>query len=201
MRTMIGAALLGVMSWSFLEYVIHRWLGHRFHRNPFGVEHVRHHVEGDYFAPTWKKLLVAAMVAAVVGVPALRLAGGPGLAYAIGLFSFYGMYEVMHRLLHVSPGRGPYARWARRHHFTHHFVDARMNHGVTSPLWDLVFGTYRAQAVIPVPPKLAMAWLVDPGTGRVRAEWADTFELGRAGSSIRRPGGSGPTGPAPSRGA
>ena len=35
------AALLGVLSWTFLEYVIHRWMGHdrRFRRTPFGVEH------------------------------------------------------------------------------------------------------------------------------------------------------------------
>ena len=53
----IGAAAVGgVVSWSLLEYVIHRWLGHdgRFRGNPFGVEHVRHHAEGNYFAPTVK---------------------------------------------------------------------------------------------------------------------------------------------------
>jgi sterol desaturase/sphingolipid hydroxylase (fatty acid hydroxylase superfamily) len=178
-----AAALAGAFTWTFLEYVIHRWLGHdpRFRGNPFGVEHVRHHAEGNYFAPTWKKLLFAPVVAGAVAVPAI-LASGPaiGVAYAAGLVGFYGAYELLHRLEHVWEGLGPYGRWARRHHFTHHFVDARCNHGVTTPLWDLVFGTYRKVNVITVPPKLCMSWLRDPETGAVRASVAGTFVLAKS---------------------
>jgi sterol desaturase/sphingolipid hydroxylase (fatty acid hydroxylase superfamily) len=176
----IAAAALGAFTWTFLEYVIHRWLGHfrPLRRNPFGVEHVRHHVEGDYFAPAYKKLLVTALSGALLGVPAIAVAGrAAGAAYVAGLMGLYGAYEVLHRLEHVWAGIGPYARWARKHHFHHHFVDARTNHGVTSPLWDLVFGTYRKPGVIPVPRKLCMAWLKDPATGNVRAAHADAFVL------------------------
>jgi len=181
--SIVTAALAGVFSWTFLEYVIHRWLGHdpRFRRNPFGVEHVRHHIEGNYFAPTWKKLLFAPVAALVLGVPAALLLGAAlGGAYVAGLMGFYGAYEVLHRLEHVWAGLGPYGRWARRHHFTHHFVDARYNHGVTSPLWDLVFGTYKRADLITVPPKLAMQWLKDPETGAVRAEHAGTYVMAKA---------------------
>lgn len=174
------AALLGALSWTFLEYVIHRWLGHdkRFRKNPFAVEHIRHHSQGDYFAPSWKKLGAGAAAALLVGVPAVGLLGYvTGLAFTGGLLGFYAAYEVLHRLEHVTGGVGPYARWARRHHFTHHFVDARWNHGVTTPLWDHVFGTYKAPTTIRVPPRLCMQWLKDE-RGRVRADWADTFTLG-----------------------
>jgi sterol desaturase/sphingolipid hydroxylase (fatty acid hydroxylase superfamily) len=177
------AALLGVLSWTFLEYLIHRWMGHdrRLRRTPFGVEHVRHHIEGDYFAPTWKKLLAAALAAALLCIPALAVAGTTvGAAYVAGLITFYGVYEVLHRREHTHPGFGPYARWARRHHFHQHFVDARTNHGVTSPLWDLVFGTYRKPGTIKVPPRLCMAWLKDPETGDIREEHAGTFVMGIA---------------------
>lgn len=176
------AALAGALTWTFLEYVIHRWLGHdrRYRRSPFGVEHVRHHIEGNYFAPTYKKLIAAAIASAVTMGPAW-LALGPrlGAAYVAGLIGFYGLYEVVHRLEHVHPGLGPYGRWARRHHFTHHFTDARKNHGVTTPLWDFVFGTYLRPGRIVVPQKLCMRWLVDPATGQVRQDWADTFALRR----------------------
>jgi len=178
----VVAAILGAFTWTFLEYVIHRFLGHvkGARKNPFGMEHVRHHVEGDYFAPSWKKMLVAAFFAAILCVPAFALAGRAlGGAYVTGLVGFYGAYELLHRLEHVWAGVGPYARWARRHHFYHHFVDARMNHGVTSPIWDLVFGTYRKPGVITVPKKLCMAWLRDPETGDIRAAHADTFVLKR----------------------
>jgi len=174
------AVLTGVLTWSLLEYVIHRWLGHdrRFRGNAFGVEHIRHHIEGGYFAPGWKKLIVAAVAAVVAGVPAVWAVGLPtGAAWVAGLIGFYGVYELLHRLEHVYGGIGPYGRWARRHHFTHHFVDARRNHGVTSPLWDWVFGTYQKPATIPVPERLCMQWLKDPATGEVRRDWAETFVL------------------------
>jgi sterol desaturase/sphingolipid hydroxylase (fatty acid hydroxylase superfamily) len=177
------SAFAGAFTWTFLEYVIHRWLGHdgRFRGNPFGVEHVRHHIEGNYFAPTWKKLLVTPVFAGILAVPATLLLGPAlGIAYVAGLIGFYGLYELLHRLEHVWEGMGPYGRWARRHHFTHHFVDARYNHGVTTPLWDLVFGTYRKVDVITVPPKLAMRWLTDPATGALRPSLAGAYSLGKS---------------------
>ena len=182
------AFVLGCFTWSFLEYVIHRWMGHdkRLRGNIFDREHTRHHVEGDYFAPWWKKGLAAIAFLSLSAGPAI--AGDPeattrsmmslwtGLAWAIGLVSFYLFYEVLHRLLHVHAGFSGYGRWARRHHFYHHFVDARYNHGVTSPIWDHVFGTYRTIEVITVPKKLMMPWLGDPETG-VKPEFQGTFAL------------------------
>lgn len=173
------AMFLGVLTWSLLEYCIHRWLGHdrRFRPNLFAKEHIRHHIEGDYFAPAYKKAAAALATITLTGVPAVLLAGlWPGLAYAAGLTSMYLAYELLHRLEHVHAGRGPYGRWARKHHFYHHFVDARYNHGVTSPVWDLVFGTYRTIEVIEVPPRLMMEWLGTPETG-VKPELAGSYAL------------------------
>ena len=177
---MIVAFVLGALTWSLLEYLIHRFLGHepRLRPNPFAAEHIRHHSEGDYFAPTWKKLGVAALLTALLVWPATWLAGfGPGLAYLGGLMGFYGVYEVLHRREHTRPGIGAYGRWARQHHFAHHYSDARFNHGVTSPLWDLVFRTWKPVPVVRVPRRFVMPWLKDPVTGEVRAEFADRFTM------------------------
>jgi len=177
----IAAALLGAISWSFLEYVMHRYWGHdrRFRRTAFGVEHIRHHIEGDYFAPTWKKLLFAAGVAAGLALPVVLLGAAVGLPYLAGLLGFYGLYELVHRRLHTHAGIGWYGRYLRRHHFRHHLVDARSNFGVTSPLWDVVFGTWRRAERITVPPRLAMVWLVDRSTGQARPEHAATYVIGK----------------------
>ena len=115
-------------------------------------------------------------MAVVIGGPVAWFAGAIGAAWIAGLLAFYGVYEVFHRREHTHAGVGRYGRWARAHHFHHHFVDPRSNHGVTSPLWDHVFGTYQATGVIPVPPRLAMAWLVDDAGG-VRAEHAHRYTL------------------------
>jgi sterol desaturase/sphingolipid hydroxylase (fatty acid hydroxylase superfamily) len=187
--TIALAALLGAFTWSFLEYCIHRWAGHdrRFRKNIFAKEHIRHHSQGDYFAPAYKKGAAFLLALAVVSPPAIAIAGiGPGIAYALGLAGFYLYYEALHRLEHVHAGVGPYGRWARRHHFHHHFVDPSVNHGVTSPIWDLVFGTYRKPSVIEVPEKLAMRWLTDPASGDVRPELRESYALRSRGSRKKR---------------
>lgn len=178
----VVALALGALSWSLLEYVIHRWLGHdaRLRPNPFAKEHVRHHSQGDYFAPTHKKAIAALLALLAVAGPAVALAGVVlGAAYALGLVGFYVLYEVLHRREHTRVGFGPYGRWARRHHFWHHFGNASKNHGVTSPLWDWVFGTYEEPGVIVVPERLKMPWLVDPATGDVPASLAAHYRIRR----------------------
>ncbi|TVQ96717.1 MAG: hypothetical protein EA398_15590 [Deltaproteobacteria bacterium] len=174
------AFFLGALTWSLLEYCIHRWLGHdaRLRPNFFEEEHTRHHAHGDYFAPAWKKGSAAVLAFAATLVPAVLLVGvAPGLAYAAGLAGFYLFYEVVHRRAHTHAGFGAYGRWVRRHHFWHHFGDPRVNHGVTSPLWDIAFGTLRKPGVIVVPVKLAMPWLLDEATGDLREEFAGQYRL------------------------
>lgn len=182
MMSIVIAALLGVLGWSLAEYCIHRWLGHdkRFIRNIFGKEHTAHHSRGNYFAPSWKKAIAAAFGAAILIGPALAVAEtANAIAFVTGFVGFYLTYEILHRLEHVWQGVGPYARWARRHHFHHHFHAPDKNHGVTSPIWDWVFGTYTRPDVIRVPEKLQMQWLCDPDTGDVWPHLRASYQLRR----------------------
>lgn len=178
---MLLAAIAGVLTWTLMEYLIHRFAGHsrRFaKKNPFGIEHIAHHSRGDYFAPWWKKLLFTfGFIALLTPLSILAAGVAAGIAYTTGLVGMYVGYEVLHRLLHVWEGAGPYARWARRHHFYHHFHDPKVNHGVTSPIWDLVFRTYQRPGQIRVPRKLAMRWLRDAASGEVHPHLARDYAL------------------------
>lgn len=176
------AVVGGVTLWSLCEYLLHRFLGHdkRTWPNGFAAEHTRHHSQGDYFAPAWKKGL-AALAALLIVTPLAVWAAG--LAHG-GLFSaafvaMYLTYEGLHRRAHTHPGLGRYGRFLRRHHFYHHFADPKTNHGVTSPLWDWLFGTLAATPQLRVPEKLAMVWLVDPQSGEVREEFRRDYALVR----------------------
>ncbi len=174
------ALIAGGLTWTFLEYCIHRWLGHdrRFRPNFFGEEHVRHHSEGNYFSPAWKKAVMAVVVLAILAGPTLLLGGGiAGILYICGIVFAYLAYEWFHREEHITPGATRIGRYNRRHHYYHHFVDPKMNHGVTSPIWDFVFRTYRRPELIQVPRRLQMVWLADPETGEVRPEHRETYVL------------------------
>jgi len=182
--SLLVAFVVGICTWSFLEYTLHRFLGHdkRTMPNFFSVEHTRHHSEGNYFAPAWKKGLTAVVISAL-WFALLRLVVGEALAvaYTVGFVGMYVSYELIHLRAHTHAGISAYGRYIRRHHFHHHFVNPKANHGVTSPIWDVVFGTYEPVTEIRVPPKLAMRWLIDPSTGNVWERFAAHYRLmGRA---------------------
>ena len=130
--------LLGLFLFSIIEYSFHRWLfhgsvqimaqGHRaHHENPLGYDSL------PFFLPALS--LLALTVVFVMLMPAkyaFLLTGTIALGYVI-----YGLshFTIHHHLFHYVPARN----WAAHHHI-HHF-HAETNFGVTTPLWDIVFGT------------------------------------------------------------
>lgn len=183
------ALLCGAFTWTFIEYCFHRWLGHdaRFRPNFFSNEHVRHHSEGDYFSPVWKKALMAGVVLTLLGTPAFFIASWLGLIFIIGLVLAYLYYELFHFAHHVHSGFISYDKKMRRHHFYHHFMNPRANHGVTSPLWDFIFRTYESPQVIRVPERLKMRWLTDPSSGEIYPEFTQWYELKRRHNKTKTP--------------
>jgi sterol desaturase/sphingolipid hydroxylase (fatty acid hydroxylase superfamily) len=180
----LAAGVLGAGTWSLAEHLIHENLGHRFARsrrwgsNPFSVEHVRHHATTTYFAATSKKAIAACITTAAVAPLAIAVAGPTlGTAYTVGFVSMYVGYELLHRRAHTHAPRTRYGAWLRKHHFHHHFHDSNVNHGVSSPLWDVLRGTLVHVGVVDVPAKHAMPWLVDAATGEVRPEFQADYRL------------------------
>ncbi|MBU6160775.1 MAG: sterol desaturase family protein [Myxococcales bacterium] len=183
------AFVLGGLTWTLLEYAIHRWLGHdaRTRPNVFESEHTQHHAAGDYFAATSKKVVVAVAMLGLLVVPGWWLVGMVrGVAFAAGLASCYGYYEWIHRRAHTHAPLTAYGRWVRKHHFSHHFADPRVNFGVTSPLWDIVFGTHRAAGVIVIPRRLVMPWLVEPGAHQIRSDFSADYAIRGAAAAARQ---------------
>ncbi|MCP4006748.1 MAG: hypothetical protein GY725_21420 [bacterium] len=99
-----------------------------------------------------------------------------GLSFTAGLIGMYLLYEVLHRRAHTHPPRGGYGRWLRKSHFAHHFGNPRRAHGVTTPIWDVVFGTLLPVDRVPVPRRMAMLWLVDEA-GQLRESFAADYTL------------------------
>ena len=178
--------LIGVCLWPALEYALHSGLGHRYLRGKteFSRQHLRHHGQKDWFAPNWQKVAAAIPVTAVIFLISGFLMGwsnGAGLTAAFALM--YATYEVIHRRAHTHPPTGPYSRWVRRNHFSHHFQNPKKNYGVTTPFFDFLFGTHVVPGKILVPERFAMDWLTDPQTGEVQDALAGDYEIRRASRS------------------
>lgn len=87
-----------------------------------------------------------------------RAAAGPALAPALfaGFVSGYLAYDTTHFAVHHFRMPTSWGRYLKRRHARHHFLDPDSDYGVSSPLWDVVFGTYtratdRAARVAPSP--------------------------------------------------
>lgn len=176
----IAAGLaLGVLMWTLFEYFLHRFAGHAsWLGRTVRKEHFTHHATPDYFTPWRRKLLLAAPILSVVGAVGYLLAGPAGLAAAAGLAASWVFYEQLHQATHISGPRNAYGEWARRHHLHHHFQSPKANHGVTTPLWDYVFGTLERPSAIAVPRRhvRCFAWLLDD-EGGIDPRYADLYRL------------------------
>ena len=58
-----------------------------------------------------------------------------------GFIAGYLVYDMFHYSMHHLPMRKGALRWLRRHHMFHHTQTPDLRFGVTSPIWDVVFGT------------------------------------------------------------
>ena len=83
------------------------------------------------------------------------------MAGLLGFVAMYLLYELVHRRLHTHAPRSRYGHWARRHHLYHHFKRPHLNHGVTTPLWDWVFGTLEVPESVGVPSKHVLPWMLE----------------------------------------
>lgn len=177
MLNLLIALSFGVLFWTFAEYATHHWVNHLGRgKNPLSKAHLEHHRTSELVKP-WVKYLNALVLTLVFGSIAVLISGmGAGAAWTLGFVSFYLVYEWTHERLHSKKPTTKYGALLRRHHFSHHFSSAKYNHGVTTRIWDRVFGSYAPLKMIRVPKRHLMPWLVD-GEGRVLPEYAAHYQI------------------------
>lgn len=144
------AVLAGLLLWSITEYVLHRFVFHRITgtfagRRFFFVLHGVHH---DY--PTDGSRLVMPLGVSIpmgTAVYVLLLAvlaplGGAVIdAVFVGFGIGYLAYDGIHYATHHFRMKSKLGSWLKRYHMVHHHTGENAKWGVSSPLWDWVFGT------------------------------------------------------------
>lgn len=147
-----GLFAAGLLAWTLLEYVLHRWVFH-FRPDPRSelqrdLAFLIHGVHHDWpYDPDRLVMppLVATLIAVAIGVPLRALLGRdlfPGLF--AGLVAGYLWYDLTHYAVHHLSQHTSFGKLQRRNHLVHHFTQPDARFGVTTPLWDLCFGTYPA---------------------------------------------------------
>ena len=135
----------GLLSWGFLEYLLHRWILHGIF-SAIRKEHARHH--GQPRAPISTPWLVIPACATLT-CATLSIVMSPGAAAlaTFGVYVGYNYFAIVHHLLHHRPAtlaRLRYFEGQVNIHELHH-REPQMHFGISYSMWDRLFGTFRAQ--------------------------------------------------------
>jgi cyclopropane-fatty-acyl-phospholipid synthase len=136
----VGAlVVVGWVSWTAVEYVLHRFLLHGV--APFSRWHAEHHLRPRalIYTPT---ILSAALIAGTVFVPAWAIGDlWRACALTLGFLTGNLAYAVIHHATHHWRSDNAWLLRRKRWHARHHQVGNRACYGVSSPFWDHVFGS------------------------------------------------------------
>ena len=151
-RAAAAAWLLGVAFWTWVEYMVHRFILHGVFPDGPGLKrvlhrlfdhlHVEHHKrpwDGNHINGTLKDtgpfLVLPAALALVLPPHTL-------LAFLAGLVQAYVVEEWVHHSVHFYRFDNLYFRYIRAHHMYHHSqAGTELGYGLTSGMWDVVHDT------------------------------------------------------------
>lgn len=149
----LGLYLLGVLTWTLIEYWAHRKLFHFHPSSKLGkrliwiLHGVHHDWPNDKYRlvfPPSLSLLVAAALYYLLSVSVGEVHRYAPLA---GIATGYLAYDMIHYATHHFSMKGKIGKFLRSYHMVHHFKHPELGFGVSNPLWDYVFGTtYPTQA-------------------------------------------------------
>ncbi len=136
----------GIFFWTFFEYVMHRFVFHWVSDNPriqraSYVLHGNHHEfprdRQRLFMPPVPSLILASLIFLLMYAAIENNA----FTFFPGFMLGYLMYGSMHYAIHAW---NPPYKWMKpiwRNHHLHHYKSEEKGFGVSSHIWDKVFGT------------------------------------------------------------
>jgi dihydroceramide fatty acyl 2-hydroxylase len=128
-------ALVGVVLFTLTEYWAHRIALHEFFWEGY---HHRHHDHPDEYStfPLWYTPAIFAGFFLILPLPVFA-------GFVVGYVWFLYWHDVLHHydMMKLPRSVQKYALW----HLAHHKLD-NCNFGITVPVWDWAFGTYRRTA-------------------------------------------------------
>jgi sterol desaturase/sphingolipid hydroxylase (fatty acid hydroxylase superfamily) len=151
---LVIAALIvvGLISWGLYEYLVHRFVLHRDSGSksfvlPGNEIHLRHHAHPQDLERLYVTLREGAPVSAAYALLMWLLLGRwQAMAFPyIGFHAGYFFYEWLDYQAHHGHPRSRLIRYLKKYHLQHHHVDGNRCYGVTSPLFDLLFGTFHLE--------------------------------------------------------
>ena len=142
----IGLFFVGVITFSLIEYLIHRYLFHMVPSTPVR-EKIQYSVHGVHheFPKDKDRLAMPPLLSSTITVILFFLfkliMGNAVFGFLPGFLIGYCAYLGVHYIVHAyQPPKNVFkVLWI--HHGIHHYKDHERAFGVSSPLWDYIFRT------------------------------------------------------------
>jgi sterol desaturase/sphingolipid hydroxylase (fatty acid hydroxylase superfamily) len=143
-----GTFVAGFVLWTLLEYVLHRFWMHHPPSEDFDSKlkafmvHGYHHEFPNDRMRLVAPLILSAPIALIIAVVYVSLLGRYfGTVLFAGTLLGYLAYDWVHYYTHHFRPTTRLGKFLRRYHMEHHYRDSESHYGISSPLWDWVFGT------------------------------------------------------------
>jgi sterol desaturase/sphingolipid hydroxylase (fatty acid hydroxylase superfamily) len=142
-----GVFALGILFWSLVEYLLHRFVFHLEPDSRWGrrLHFVIHGVHHDFPHDPMRLVMPPSVsVPLAIGFWVLfRAVLGPewALPSFAGFLFGYLVYDMGHYHMHHHRSKNRLSLALRRYHYRHHFQQSDRGFGVTTPVWDRVFRT------------------------------------------------------------
>jgi dihydroceramide fatty acyl 2-hydroxylase len=136
----------GLVFWTLTEYWLHRLVFHFEPDHPVGrrLHFIIHGVHHDHPNDRMRLVMppsVSIPLAALFLLGFHAVLGAGWLAFGAGFLAGYLFYDMTHYHVHHHRPKSRLGKRLREQHMRHHFQDHERGYGVSSPIWDYVFGT------------------------------------------------------------
>jgi sterol desaturase/sphingolipid hydroxylase (fatty acid hydroxylase superfamily) len=143
----IGLVFFGIFIWTITEYLLHRFIFHLELKSEIGkkIHFIFHGVHHDYPSDSRRLVMppsVSIPLASLFYFLFSFLIGSISvLPFFAGFLIGYLFYDMTHYAIHHFNMHSKFWLTIKHHHIKHHFKDPDRGYGVSSPIWDYVFGT------------------------------------------------------------
>ncbi len=144
--TLIETFLIGWLTFSLIEYIVHRYVFHMATNTSSRVtiQYKVHGIHHDY--PKDKERLamppVLSLTISIILFFIFRaLMGGAAFGFLPGFLIGYALYLYVHYAIHAYQPPKNFLKILWVNHGIHHYKDHDRAFGVSTPLWDYIFGT------------------------------------------------------------
>lgn len=138
--------IVGMVFWTFFEYLMHRfafhWIANSERAKKFVyIMHGNHHEYPRDRERLFMPPVPSIILASAIFVLQFLILGKSAFMFFPGFIFGYLMYGTMHYAIHAW---NPPFKWMKplwRNHHLHHYKNDDMGFGVSTTIWDRVFGT------------------------------------------------------------